>query len=201
MRGSLAFTSLSPVSFWFLRHGETDWNAQNLSQGNVDIPLNANGIAQAHAAAKLLPGNGIVSIVASPLGRARHTAEIAAAALGLTLSIDDGLREVSFGAQEGQPMAGEWFAEWVDGIATPERAESFAALRERAVTAINRVAATNPPLLLVVAHGALFRSLRAAMGLAPNVRTQNGVPILCAPPAAPGAPWTLTSAIPGGTPL
>mgnify|MGYP003704279353 CR=1 FL=1 len=36
--------------FWFLRHGETDWNAQGLSQGNVDIPLNATGRAQAVAA-------------------------------------------------------------------------------------------------------------------------------------------------------
>ena len=41
---------LHPVAFWFLRHGETDWNAQNLSQGAVDIPLNETGLAQARLA-------------------------------------------------------------------------------------------------------------------------------------------------------
>ena len=42
--------------FWFLRHGETDWNARGLSQGNVDIPLNAVGRAQAERAAVALQG-------------------------------------------------------------------------------------------------------------------------------------------------
>ena len=37
--------TLTQTRFWFLRHGETDWNAKGLSQGNVDIPLNGNGIA------------------------------------------------------------------------------------------------------------------------------------------------------------
>ena len=101
--------ALAPVPFWYLRHGETDWNARNLSQGNVDIPLNANGIAQAHAAAAVLRGRGIAAIVSSPLARARATAEIAAAALGLPVTIEDGLREVAFGVQEGQPMS-DWFA-------------------------------------------------------------------------------------------
>ena len=39
------------VAFWFLRHGETDWNARGLSQGNVDIPLNGVGVEQAAQAA------------------------------------------------------------------------------------------------------------------------------------------------------
>ena len=59
--------TLTQTRFWFLRHGETDWNAKGLSQGNVDIPLNATGIAQAQAAAPMLVNRGIASIVASPL--------------------------------------------------------------------------------------------------------------------------------------
>ena len=48
-----------------------------------------------------------------------------------------------------------------------------------------------PPAVLVVAHGALFRSLRAAMGIEPNMRTQNAVPIFCEPPRPGATAWTL----------
>ncbi len=92
--------------------------------------MNAVGVAQAHAACAALKHRGIASIVASPLSRARDTADVVAAALGLPVALDDGLREVSFGVQEGQPMS-DWFAEWVYGRATPEGAESFAVLTER----------------------------------------------------------------------
>jgi broad specificity phosphatase PhoE len=181
--------TLSPIAFWFLRHGETDWNAQGISQGNVDIPLNAVGVAQARAAADKLRNRGIATIVASPLSRARVTAEFVGEALGLQVAIDPDLREVSFGVQEGQGMSG-WFADWVSGAFTPEGAETFAALRRRAVAAANR-AIRQPPAVLVVAHGALFRSLRAAMGIEPNMRTQNAVPILCEPPRPGTTSWTL----------
>ena len=174
--------------FWFLRHGETDWNAQGLSQGNVDIPLNATGIAQAHAAAPLLRDRGIASIVASPLSRAHDTARVAGELLGLPVTLDEELRETSFGAQEGQPMVA-WFSQWVEGSYTPPDAESFADLRVRAVAAVNR-ALERPGLVLVVAHGALFRALRAEMGLEANVRTRNAWPMLC----EPGDPWRLTDA-------
>ncbi len=188
--------TLARVPFWFLRHGETDWNARNLSQGNVDIPLNPTGLAQARSAAELLRNRGIDSIVTSPLSRARVTAEIAAERLGLPVTIEDGLREVAFGVQEGQPMT-EWFTSWIAGEWTPEGAESFAQLRARAVAAVNRATAY-PPAVLIVAHGALFRALRSAMGLQPNVRTRNAVPFWCEP-GAEGAAWTLRPAIEGMT--
>lgn len=182
--------TLTRVAFWFLRHGETDWNAQGVSQGNVDIPLNPVGLAQARAAAPLLRDRGIATIMASPLSRARVTAEIVAEALGLPVQLDPELREVAFGVQEGQTM-GDWFADWVAGVRTPEGAESFAALGRRAVGAVNRALA-EPPVVLVVAHGAFFRALRAAMGLEINMRTRNAVPMFCAP-TADG--WTLTSTV------
>ena len=84
----------------------------------------------------------------------------------------------------------EWFSHWVEGQMTPEGAEAFADLRHRAVAAINRCV-VHPSPVLVVAHGALFRALRQAMGLEPNVRTANAVPILCQPPAGGETAWTL----------
>jgi broad specificity phosphatase PhoE len=180
--------ALMARAFWFLRHGETDWNARNLSQGNVDVPLNATGLAQARAAALKLRHRGIQTIVSSPMSRALDTTKIVADALGRPFCVDDELREVSFGVQEGQPMS-DWFAAWVEGRATPEGAETFMQLRERAARAVNRALARPAPVL-VVAHGALFRALRAAMGLEPNVRTPNATPLLC----EPGSPWTLTAA-------
>jgi probable phosphoglycerate mutase len=186
-------TRLNPVPFWFLRHGETDWNAQGLSQGSTDIPLNSIGLAQAARAARTLAGiGGIATIVASPLVRARVTAEIAAEALGLPVALDDDLREVAFGDQEGQPM-GDWYDDWIAGTYTPAGAEPFAVLLERAVAAVNRATAMPAPVL-VVAHGALFRALRLAFGHEPNVRTPNALPISCLPPAAGGSVWEVTPA-------
>ncbi|HME25762.1 MAG TPA: histidine phosphatase family protein [Acetobacteraceae bacterium] len=189
MHGAFQEATLAPIPFWFLRHGETDWNAQGISQGNVDIPLNATSVAQARAAAEALRNRGIATIVASPLSRARVTAEFVGEALGLPVALDPDLREVSFGVQEGQAMSG-WFADWMSGRSTPEGAETFATLRRRAVAAVNRATA-QPPAVLVVSHGALFRSLRAAMGIEPNMRTQNAVPIFCEPPRPGEAAWML----------
>jgi probable phosphoglycerate mutase len=189
----VAVPRVQPVPFWFLRHGETDWNAQDLSQGRTDIPLNAVGLSQAKRAARTLEGSGIATIVSSPLGRARVTAEIVAETLGLPVAaFDDDLREVNFGVQEGQPM-GEWYDDWIAGTFTPERAEPFSVLLARAVTAVNR-ALERPAPVLVVAHGAFFRALRLAFGHEPNVRTANALPVRCEPPADGGDAWTLVPA-------
>jgi broad specificity phosphatase PhoE len=157
----VAVPRLQPVPFWFLRHGETDWNAQGLSQGHTDIPLNAVGLAQARRAARTLEGSGIATVVSSPLGRARVTAEIVAEALGLPVAaFDDDLREVNFGVQEGEPM-GDWYDDWIAGTYTPERAEPFSVLLARAVLAVNRAGARG---------GARRAVPRAAPGLRPGAQ-------------------------------
>ncbi len=176
-------------AFWFLRHGETDWNAEGRSQGRTDVPLNATGTAQAEAAAQLLRRRGIASIVSSPLSRAHATALAAGRALDLPVTLLDDLQEVAFGVHEGTIQNAAWFTAWIEGEATPEGAESFAALRSRAARAIS-AALAHPAPVLVVAHGALFRALRAEMGLPIDVRTPNALPIFC----EPGTPWLLTAA-------
>ncbi len=184
--------TLPARAFWFLRHGETDWNVQGISQGRTDIPLNATGVAQAAAAAQALRGRGIASIVSSPLGRARVTAEAAGTVLGLPVSIVEDLQEVCFGVHEGTLQHASWFIAWIAGEHTPEGAESFAELRRRAVAGV-AAALAQPSPVLVVAHGALFRALRAEMNLPADIRTPNALPLFCEPGRHPGEPWLLTA--------
>jgi probable phosphoglycerate mutase len=174
---------LRRTPFWFMRHGETNWNRDGLIQGSTDVPLNAAGRAQAVAAGQVLTGRGITAVWSSPMQRARDTASVVAAALGLEVVVEDGLREAGFGTQEGQVM-GDWFTEWAAGRVNPDGGESFADLRTRAVAAMGVVLAGGG-LPLVVAHGGFFRAVRQAMGFSAAVRTPNGVPVLCEP--VPGA--------------
>lgn len=84
-----------------IRHGETDWNAQGRLQGTLDTPLNNQGIKQARAAAQTLKEHGISVIYASPLLRARITAEIISEAIGVPIVFREQLREKDFGAMQG----------------------------------------------------------------------------------------------------
>ena len=92
------------MELWVARHGEVDWNAVGRLCGRTDLPLNAKGLAQAHALAETLAGEGVPFdlVIASPLTRARQTATIAAERLGARLETDDRLMEQDFGIFEGQ---------------------------------------------------------------------------------------------------
>ena len=192
---------LTPTPFWYLRHGETDWNARGLSQGRTDIALNASGLAQGERAGSVLASGAeafapIARIVSSPLGRALRTAEIVADAMAasghrrLPITTDPDLREVCFGVQEGEPM-GDWYDSWIAGDFTPDGAEVFADLMVRATGAVNRATA-GEGVVLIVCHGAMFRALRKVMNLPANVRLPNAVPLWLEPGANADVPWSLT---------
>ena len=76
---------MSELVLW--RHGQTDHNLTGRVQGRIDIPLNATGLAQAAAAARILASPRPDRIVSSPLGRARTTAQILADLTGLDIEI------------------------------------------------------------------------------------------------------------------
>lgn len=76
---------------FILRHGETILNARDCYRGWSPVPLDDNGIQQAHAAAKFLKSARLKQIISSPLPRARTTAEITASAHGLYVQQDGGL--------------------------------------------------------------------------------------------------------------
>jgi len=89
-----------------VRHGQTEFNRERRLQGQMDSPLTELGLRQAEAVGELLagmirPADGWM-LAASPLGRARDTATVIGARLGLTVMLDDRLMEVSWGRHEGR---------------------------------------------------------------------------------------------------
>lgn len=90
---------------WLVRHGETDWNAEGRLQGHSDRPLTPRGREQAAQAAARMTGLRFGALVSSDLFRARETAGILAAALGIEPRSDVRLREIDFGAWEGLSLA------------------------------------------------------------------------------------------------
>ena len=94
------------MRIFFLRHGQTDWNAKHRIQGGIaEIDLNADGIQQAEAAADGMSRAGLSfdRIYSSPFRRAMHTVEIVCSRVGGTPISDERIREINFGEYEGTP--------------------------------------------------------------------------------------------------
>lgn len=156
------------MTFYVLRHGQTDWNVQMRLQGSTDIPLNETGRAQAHVAAKILAGEGITKIIASPLSRALETARIVGEASGITPGIDNRLIERNFGQFEGMTIDEvhqhrEEMRDYmnpqadVDGKHYPWDAEPLPEVIERVYACVNDYRETGK--CLFVFHGIPFRAV------------------------------------------
>lgn len=97
---------MAVTTLHLVRHGQSEWNLAGRLQGQVsEVPLTRLGLEQAHAAARTLAGRTIAAVHSSDLLRARQTAEVVAAALGLPVLLDAELREQGYGALEGLPSA------------------------------------------------------------------------------------------------
>ena len=180
--------------FLFLRHGQTDWNAQGRIQGHTDMPLNETGLAQARAAAERLVDQSIDAIVSSPLIRARRTAEIVAERLRLPLRLDPELMERSFGRFEGRILAE---VKREHGLAPevpistimPPDAEPWPRTRERARGAVAAWLTAEPgETLLFVSHDGLFRALHEQL-LGSRPGATHAAPYRFAPA---GEGWSIT---------
>ena len=151
-----------------VRHGETPWNREGRYQGRTDIALSDEGRAQVARLGARLAGVTIARAIASPLGRAKATAE---AIVGNRLELDAGLLEISHGAWEGQlandverahaEMFGVWrTAPGRDAPAGPG-AETLGDVEARAWPVLARLCSSLGPdeTGLIVAHDAVNRVL------------------------------------------
>jgi len=158
-------------TLYFVRHGQTDWNAAGRLQGQTDIPINEIGRAQAKRngalLADLLSSPQDFDFVASPLLRPRETMEIIRTQLGLepkTYATDKRLMEISFGKFEGMTfyeMSMEMPEEFAHRekdkwLHKPPEGESYAELTAR----VKEWYLTLERDTICVAHGGVSRSLR-----------------------------------------
>ncbi|MFF3089671.1 bifunctional RNase H/acid phosphatase [Streptomyces nojiriensis] len=171
----------APATFVLLRHGETALTPQKRfsGSGGSDPELSPAGLRQAAAVAEALAARGTIqSVISSPLRRCRETAQAVADRLGLTVTVEEGLREVDFGAWEGLTFAEvqqrfpDDLQAWLDSpkAAPTGGGESF-------MSATRRISATRDRLLsahagrtvLLVTHVTPVKILvRLALGAPPE---------------------------------
>jgi broad specificity phosphatase PhoE len=171
---------MSTPTIFYIRHGETEWNAEGRLQGVQDVPLNDLGRRQSAGAGRILAdlfardgrSEASLKFVASPLGRARQTMELVRGVLRLPLAdyaIDDRLREIGYGEWEGSTLAQmqvqdpDLFArrqaeKWT---VSPPGGESYVSVQARMSDWYCGLTADT----VAVAHGGTARALMVALGL------------------------------------
>lgn len=157
-----------------LRHGETEYNATSRMQGQLDTVLTQRGVDQAHAAAKELRDLGISKIVSSDLMRAKNTAEVVAADLGLPVGVDERLRETHLGEWQGKTHSEVDTAHegaravWrTDASWAPPRGESRLQVAERSRAVVDELMRDydewDNSAVLLVSHGGTIAALTASL--------------------------------------
>jgi broad specificity phosphatase PhoE len=171
-----------------VRHGETTWNAEQRIQGQLDAELSPLGREQAVRVAGFLSAEPIAAIYSSDLSRARETAAVIGAAIGVPVQLAPGFREAGFGEWEGLTVAEirERFAEeyrlWREDAITnrPPGGETIEDLQARAVAAARAILTQRPgETVLIVAHGGPVRTLvcgllELPLAVYPRLRVDNG---------------------------
>jgi probable phosphoglycerate mutase len=156
----------SATELLLIRHGETDWNRRQTFQGQIDVPLNERGLAQAARLAQRLAEEPLDLLVASDLMRTRQTAAPLAEARRLDPQLAPALREQAFGILEGRTFEDirqqhpAEFALWAKqdpDYALPGGAESRRLFHARVITALQELGRLHPGRrLAVVTHGGVL---------------------------------------------
>jgi 2,3-bisphosphoglycerate-dependent phosphoglycerate mutase len=157
-------------TLWFVRHGESTWNATGLVQGQAEgSVLTARGRRKAARAAELLGRARVSAIWTSDLERAHETAAIIGHALRLPLRYERALRERNFGTVQGRPLSelstavsGIRGDRVVDADVRPPEGESLRAMYRRVSAFMGDAAAgASDSAVVAVTHGGVIRMAQA----------------------------------------
>ena len=153
-----------------VRHGETEWNRQKRFQGQIDVPLNNNGHAQARRASEFLATVKIDKAFSSPMLRPKDTAlEILSKHPDIKLELFEELKEISHGLWEGKfeheieaEFAGQldiWQSQ-PETVQMPE-GENLQQVWDRIATIWQKIVESVPAgeTALVVAHDAVNKAI------------------------------------------
>lgn len=159
------------IEIILVRHGETEWNRQEIFRGRADIELSETGARQAELLAKYLSQAGIAAIYSSPLKRALKTAEAIASYHGLEVKTTSGLIDFDYGKWQGLPHQEvkeryrKLYAEW---LKNPHRVkipagESLDDVRGRALGIVDRVRHQHEGTVVLVSHRVVNKVLICAL--------------------------------------
>ena len=154
-----------------VRHGETQWNVEEVFRGRIDVELNQTGIKQAELLAEYLSGINIDAVYSSPLRRAVNTAQAIASHHKLKVEIAPGLIDCDFGKwqglshQEVKRRYKKLYVQWLENphlIRMPE-GESLNGVRKRALGVVNEVVAKHEGIVVLVSHRVVNKVLICAL--------------------------------------
>lgn len=159
---------LKNINFYFIRHGETEWNKLQLFQGSSDSPLTSQGINQAKLAGKALNKIKFDIAYTSPQKRAVDTAKYIIGNRNIPLFLREDLKEIHFGEWEGK-FVPDYFEDhnfiYLENDAElysviNNHGESFESVFNRSKKAINEIIKKHSAgNILIVSHGSILRQL------------------------------------------
>ena len=155
-----------PLTVLLVRHGQSEWNAAGLMQGQTAHPaLTELGHRQAATAARELAAARPGALISSDLTRAVQSAQHCARTTGLPLRTAEALREQGYGVLEGRPSRELWdLVDWTDPHWSAEGGESLAQLHARVAGHLAELRADPPAeVVALVTHGDTIRAVQAVV--------------------------------------
>lgn len=186
---------LPRVRFYFMRHGQTDWNADGRIMGQQQVPLNAQGIEQAEQARIIIDTLAVQKVVYSPLLRAQQTMEIATVDLHCPKIACPELMERAWGVWEGRLKSELGLGSGVTSMMlrpeTPPGAETRDQFFVRVLRGMNSILTSANPCL-IVAHSGVYRILCHAIGLDENKVSIGNCQVVQFEPLLTDKRWDIT---------